>query len=125
LHWCSYCGCWNSSCDCFAWNMCHKIFRCFALCTWQETVNWQKHYVLCMGTLFHLTTCITLHWDHFTEASHHLTVLQFAMSLCPCGLVQSIAINVRFILFLKKVLEVFFLSSKTHITPKNCIVYCT
>jgi hypothetical protein len=125
LHGCGYCGCRDSSCDCSAWKTCHKFFSCFTLGPCEETVNWQEPYILCMGTLFYPTTCITLHSDRFTETSHHSPVLPFAMSEGPCGLFQSIAINVRFLLYFKKVLEVFFFSSQTHITPKNYIVYCT
>jgi len=51
-----------------------------------------------MFTLFYLTTCITLHSDHFTYGSHHSQVMKFAKSWGPCGLVQSIAIKVRFLL---------------------------
>ena len=54
---------------------CHKSFRCFALGLWEESVNWLKHCILCMGTIFYLTICFTVQSDRFTEPSHYSAVM--------------------------------------------------
>ena len=51
--------------------------------------------------------------------------MQSAKSKGPCGLVQSIAMNDRFLLYLKKLLEVFSVRSQTCIKPNKCIVHHT